>query len=113
MHAERVKAYKARVAKVAIPDSTAEEGDNKQRAACSATRTPAPAASFTADIRFVISFSDSDDDELASRSASYCSHVQGLPVPVYPKPPVRCQTKQQRGGRQSQLFTLMCIMGWS
>ena len=41
-HKARAEAYKARTAKVAVPDSTTEEGDDEQRAACSATRTPTP-----------------------------------------------------------------------
>ena len=69
-HKGRVTAYNARVAAVAVPDSTAEEGEDEQRAACSATRTPAPTTGLAAGSRFVISFSDSDDDAPASRAAS-------------------------------------------
>ena len=74
--------YKARAAKVAVPDSTAEEGEDEQRAACSATHMPAPTASFAAGSRFIISFSDSDDDALASRSAG-SAHQQTPPGSDY------------------------------
>ena len=69
-HKGRVSAYNARGASVAVPDSTAEEGDDEQRAACSATRTPVPTTGLGAGSRFVLSFSDSDDDAPAGRAAS-------------------------------------------
>ena len=77
-HTARVTAYNARVANVAVPDSTAEEGDDEQRAACSATRTPVPTTGLDAGSRFVLSFSDSDDDAPASRAAS-SAHRQSPP----------------------------------
>ena len=77
-HKGRVAAYNARGANVAVPDSTAEEGDDEQRAACSATRTPVPTTGLAAGSRFVLSFSDSDDDAPASRAAS-SAHRQSPP----------------------------------